>query len=142
MPDPDPLFTSEQLAEELEGGWTTLAVDTRPRTERDRNGDSITFHLRYVIDPYKVEEFEAYGRMWIPLVERYGGTHHGYFLPKEGANNVAYALFSFPSLAEYETYRTATVGDPDCLAAWQHAEKTRCIVSFERTFLRPLTPEQ
>jgi hypothetical protein len=30
-----------------------------------------------------------------------GGTHHGYFLPDEGANNIAYALFSFPSLADY-----------------------------------------
>jgi NIPSNAP len=62
----------------------------------------ITCHLRYTIDPYKRDEFEAYGRMWIPLVNRFGGIHHGYFLPHEGANNIAYALFSFPSLAEYE----------------------------------------
>ena len=29
----------------------------------------ITCYLRYVIDPYKLAEFEAYGRIWIPLVE-------------------------------------------------------------------------
>jgi len=99
----------------------------------------ITIHLRYVIDPYKVADFEEYGRMWIPLVERFGGTHHGYFLPSEGASNIAYALFSFASLADYETYRTESMGDDaDCRRAWEHAERTRCIVSYERTFLRPI----
>ena len=33
------------------------------------------------------------------------GTHHGYFLPVEGANNIAIALFSFPSVSSYEGYR-------------------------------------
>jgi len=98
----------------------------------------VTIHLRYVIDPYKVEDFEEYGRRWIDLVNRVGGVHHGYFLPSEGANNVAYALFSFASLADYETYRSAARRDPECIAAMDHAERTRCIVSFERTFLRPV----
>ncbi len=57
----------------------------------------ITSYLRYVIDPYKLNEFEKYGKMWIPLVEKFGGTHHGYFIPHEGASNIAIALFSFPS---------------------------------------------
>ncbi|WP_280429962.1 NIPSNAP family protein [Nocardia brasiliensis] len=39
------------------------------------------------------------------LVERHGGTHHGYFLPAEGASDKALALFSFSSLAAYEEYR-------------------------------------
>jgi len=99
---------------------------------------AITIHLRYVIDPYKVDEFERYGRSWIPLVERFGGTHHGYFLPSEGASNIAYALFSFPSMAEYEIYREAATQDADCIAAMEHADRTRCIHSFERTFLRPV----
>jgi NIPSNAP len=98
----------------------------------------ITCHLRYTIDPYKRDEFEAYGKMWIPLVNRFGGIHHGYFLPHEGANNIAYALFSFPSLAAYEIYRTKILTDPDCLAAFAHAEQTRCILSFERSFMRPV----
>ena len=65
----------------------------------------ITCYLRYVIDPYKVQEFEEYGRMWIDLVNKFGGIHHGYFLPHEGPNNIGIALFSFPSLAAYEEYR-------------------------------------
>jgi len=65
----------------------------------------ITCHVKYVIDPKKVSEFEDYAKLWIPLVKKFGGVHHGYFLPSEGANNIAYALFSFSSLAEYEQYR-------------------------------------
>jgi len=98
----------------------------------------ITIHLRYVIDPYKVDDFEEYARMWIPLVNKFGGTHHGYFLPSEGSNNIAYALFSFPSMADYETYRKASFDDPECGVAWEHSQRTRCILSFERTFLRPV----
>jgi len=98
----------------------------------------ITCFLRYVIDPYKVAEFEAYARMWIPLVNRFGGTHHGYFLPSEGANTIALALFSFPSLAAYEQYRARSFADADCQAAFRFAEDTRCIVSYERTFFRPV----
>ena len=65
----------------------------------------ITCYLKYLVDPYKIDDFESYAKMWIPLVNKFGGTHHGYFLPHEGANNIAVALFSFPSLAEYEEYR-------------------------------------
>jgi hypothetical protein len=98
----------------------------------------ITCSLRYTIDPYKLAEFEHYARLWIPLVNRMGGTHHGYFLPHEGANNIALALFSFPSLAAYETYRAELATDPECQAALAYGEKTRCILSYERTFMKPL----
>lgn len=98
----------------------------------------ITCYLRYVIDPYKLDDFEKYARMWIPLVNRLGGKHHGYFLPHEGANNIAVALFTFPSLAAYEEYRQKIKTDPDCKAAFAFAEKTRCIVSYERSFMRPV----
>ncbi|KAB8055544.1 NIPSNAP family protein [Janthinobacterium rivuli] len=98
----------------------------------------ITCYLRYIIDPYKLQEFEAYGKLWIPLVERFGGQHHGYFLPSEGASNVALAMFSFPSLALYEQYRIDSMLDADCQAAFRYAEETRCIVSYERSFFRPV----
>jgi hypothetical protein len=98
----------------------------------------VTCFLRYVIDPYKLEEFELYAKRWITLVSRFGGQHHGYFMPSEGSNNVALALFSFPDLATYEKYRTQSFHDPDCLAAFKYAEQTRCIVSYERSFFRPL----
>lgn len=98
----------------------------------------ITCYLRYVIDPYKTAEFEHYAKLWIPLVNRLGGTHHGYFLPHEGANNIALALFSFPSLAAYEVYRKEMAEDAECLAAFAYAEQTRCIVSYERSFMKPM----
>ena len=65
----------------------------------------ITCHVRYQIDAEKIEDFERFARAWMDIVDGAGGTHHGYFLPAEGASDIAYALFSFPSLAEYERYR-------------------------------------
>ncbi len=99
----------------------------------------ITVHLRYVIDPYKLEEFEEYGRRWITLVNRFGGRHLGYFLPSEGASNIAYAIFTFPSLALYEGYRQEASTDPDCMSTMEIAERSRCILSYERTFMRPVS---
>lgn len=98
----------------------------------------ITCYLRYIIDPFKLKEFEHYGKVWIPLVEKFGGQHHGYFLPSEGANNVALAMFTFPSMALYEEYRIKSFADPECQAAFKYAEETRCIISYERSFFRPV----
>jgi len=98
----------------------------------------ITCHVKYVIDPKKVSEFEDYAKLWIPLVKKFGGVHHGYFLPAEGANNIAYALFSFSSLAEYEQYRIKSLQDDECLAAFRFAEETDCVFSVERSFMRPV----
>ena len=99
----------------------------------------ITCYLRYIIDPYKVQEFEMYAKKWIPLVNKFGGQHLGYFLPHEGANNVAVALFSFESLAAYEQYRIDSMQDPACQEAYEYALATKCIVSYERSFMRPVT---
>ena len=98
----------------------------------------VTCYLRYVIDPHKLAEFETYAKMWIPLVDKLGGKHHGYFLPHEGPNNIALALFSFPSLAAYEEYRARATSDPDCQAAIAYYKDTRCFLSFERSFMRPV----
>ena len=98
----------------------------------------VTIHLRYVLDTSKLKEFEHYGKLWIPLVEKFGGKHHGYFMPGEGASNIALALFTFDSLASYESYRQQSFEDPDCQAAFRYAEETRCIISYERIFSRPV----
>ncbi len=98
----------------------------------------VTCYLRYLIDPFKLKEFEIYARKWIPLVEKFGGQHHGYFMPSEGVSNVALALFSFPSLAAYETYRTQAATDAECEAAMRYYGETRCFVSAERSFFRPV----
>jgi NIPSNAP len=98
----------------------------------------ITCHIRYVIDPYQLDAFERFARRWITLVNRSGGTHHGYFLPAEGASDEAIALFTFPSLAEYERYRARFDSDPDFLEANRIRDETRFVVRYERTFLRPV----
>ncbi|MBY3037319.1 NIPSNAP family protein [Rhizobium laguerreae] len=98
----------------------------------------ITCYIRYVINPHRLPEFEEYARLWIPLVNRMGGTHHGYFLPSEGASNIALALFSFPSLAAYEDYRIRMASDAECIAAYELDKRNRSIVSYERSFMRPL----
>lgn len=98
----------------------------------------ITCHLKYTIDPYQVPLFEQYGKLWIDLVNRFGGQHHGYFLPSEGANNIPYALFSFPSLAEYESYRKSILTDKECIEDFKLVEQSKCILSYEGTFLRPV----
>ncbi|MCC4619327.1 NIPSNAP family protein [Xanthomonas cassavae CFBP 4642] len=94
----------------------------------------ITCSLRHVIDPYQLAEFEYDARLWIPLVARFGGRHHGYFLPSEGANNIALALFSFPSLAEYARYRDAS------LHAWRRSpmrsERVASSVTNAASFVR------
>lgn len=98
----------------------------------------ITCYLKYKIDPYKVKEFEIYARKWIPLVNKFGGQHLGYFLPHEGANDVALALFNFESLAAYEQYREDSLQDTDCQEAYDYAIQTQCILSYERSFLKPI----
>ena len=98
----------------------------------------ITCYIRYIIDPNKIEEFEHYAKLWIPLVEKFGGQHHGYFLPSEGANNVAIAMFTFSSLTEYDSYRQQSFQDKECIAAFDYAKNTQCVISYERSFFKPI----
>lgn len=98
----------------------------------------ITCYISYEVDPDQLDDFEIYAKAWIPLVERFGGQHHGYFLPHESANDLAVALFSFPSLATYEAYRTKSFEDAECLAAFQFARERKIVRRYDRTFLRPV----
>lgn len=98
----------------------------------------ITCFLRYEIDPAKAKDFEAYGKMWIRLVNKLGGQHHGYLMPSEGASDVALASFTFPSFAAYEAYRKAAATDPECQAAVAFADRTQCIKRWDRSFFRPV----
>ncbi|MCC4632664.1 MULTISPECIES: NIPSNAP family protein [Xanthomonas] len=94
--------------------------------------------LRQVIETYQLVEFEHDTRLWIPLAARFGGQHHGYLLASEGANNIALAMFSFPSLAQYDRYRVASREIAACLLAFADAERTRCVVNDERSCFGPV----
>ena len=74
------------------------------------------------------------------LVNQHGGTHHGYFLPSEGASDQALALFSFPSLAAYERYRERFGVDRGFIEADRIRDQSGCVRRYDRTFLRPLLP--
>ncbi|MBM2575725.1 NIPSNAP family protein [Jannaschia sp. Os4] len=98
----------------------------------------ITCTVRYEIDPDKLAEFERYARFWLGKVPAMGGTHHGYHLPHEGPNDVAYCHFSFPSLAAYERYREAMRADAECQRAYAFAQRTKCIRRYDRSFTKPV----
>ena len=97
---------------------------------------TITVFIRYQIDPFKRDLFEAYARRWLTLIPKCGGNLLGYWLPHEGTNNVAFGLISFASLAEYEAYRARLRADTDGHANFQFAEDNKLILGEERTFLR------
>jgi hypothetical protein len=104
----------------------------------------------------ELTEFEHYGRVWMRLIEKYGGTHHGYFVPgdappfapfsfpgvgEDGPDNIAVALFSFPSVEAYEKYRREVSSDPECIAITKVRDQTQCFTKYERTFMRAVERE-
>ena len=111
----------------------------------------ITCFLRYSVDPDQLAEFEQYARTWVNLIERFGGTHHGYFIAdetpasatfsfpgigEEGPKNVAIALFTFPTIEAYDSYREKVAKEPECHAATARYEATKFFTRYERTFMR------
>ena len=99
---------------------------------------TITCCIRYVIDPFQRDAFEAYARKWLTIIPACGGDCLGYFLPHEGTNNIALAMISFESLAAYEAYRARLRSDPAAMANFAEAQAKRFILSEERTFLQPV----
>jgi hypothetical protein len=100
---------------------------------------TIVCHIRYVIDPFQRDAFEAYARKWLTIIPACGGTCLGYFLPHEGTNNIAHAMLQFDSLADYEAYRARIRTDAAGAANFRDAQEKRFILSEERTFLKPVT---
>jgi hypothetical protein len=99
---------------------------------------TVTVFIRYQLDPFKRDAFEAYAKRWLSIIPRCGGDLVGYWMPHEGTNNIAQALVSFESLAAYEAYRARLRTDPESMANFRSAEEGRFILVEERTFLRPV----
>ena len=89
--------------------------------------------------PTKIAEFEEYGRR-LDRSRQPAGRQliTAIFCRAEGASNIAYAMFSFPSLAAYEDYRQRMAKDPECQEVLESEKLNRSIVSYERSFLRPV----
>src|SRR5437868_5427791 len=92
---------------------------------------TITVFIRYQLDPFKRDAFEAYARRWMEIIPRCGGDLVGYWMPHEGTNTIAFALISFESLAAYEAYRARLRHDKDGRENFQFAEKERFILAEE-----------
>jgi NIPSNAP protein len=95
----------------------------------------IVCFIRYEIDPFKRDAFEAYAKAWGRIIPRCGGALLGYFLPLEGTNYVAQALIGFANLAGYEAYRAKLKADPDGAANFAFSQREKFILKEERTFL-------
>lgn len=100
----------------------------------------ITVCLRYDLDPYKVHDFEAYARAYMPIVLRLGGMHHGVFLPEEGQGSSAYVLMTFPSLGAYEEYQLRSGRDAGARAADEAMREGGFVYGVTREFLKPILP--
>ena len=97
---------------------------------------TITVFIRYQLDPYKRDGFEAYARNWLKIIPKCGGEVVGYWMPHEGTDNIAYGLISFESLAAYEAYRARLKSDSEGAANFALGAKGTFHRSEERTFLR------
>ena len=115
-----------------------------------------TCFIRYQVAPGRLAEFREYAHAWIALIRKYGGTHHGYFVPgtdgdalpdaafsfpglgREGPPDIGVALFSFPTLEAYQAYRREVAQDDGCKAATARFDAAPCFTSYERTFLLPM----
>jgi len=117
--------------------------------------------IRYKTDPEKMKEFKEYGTLWMALVEKYGGKHHGYFYPPSATEktkmpstvfsfagmggdadeNDAFAFFSFDSEEAYDAYREVVSADEICIKATEKFTKSPCYNDYERAFLVPSFPD-
>jgi NIPSNAP len=117
------------------------------------NNQPVTCQIRYTLNLDKLAAFETYARTWIPLIERYGGVHHGYFIPRmspdrvgasfpglgyDGPADVGVAMFTFPDEESYRRYREMVATDPECQSAAALVRETGCFTRYERLFLQPV----
>jgi hypothetical protein len=96
----------------------------------------ITCFIRYEIDPFKVDAFRQYARVWSEAIPRCGADLIGYFAPHEGSSTVAYGVYNIANLAAYEQYRARLAADPAGRGNYEFAQTERFIRREDRLFLR------
>ena len=109
--------------------------------------------VRYRLDPDRLLDFAEYGRVWVRLIEKHGGVHYGFFMPREapgdmamsfpgigsaGRDDEALALFGFTDEEAYCRYRASVPLDPEAVAVIERFADPP-FESYERTFLQPLS---
>ncbi|WAC60952.1 NIPSNAP family protein [Brevundimonas sp. SL130] len=96
----------------------------------------ITCFIRYEIDPFKADAFDAYARNWGQAIPRCGADLVGYFGPHEGSSTTAYGVYNIESLAAYEAYRARLRDDPLGRENYDFAKREKFIQKEDRLFLR------
>ncbi len=96
----------------------------------------ITCFIRYEIDPFRVDAFERYARVWGEAIPRCGADLIGYFAPHEGSATTAYGVYSIADLAAYERYRARLAADPQGRENYAFARAEGFIRREDRLFLR------
>lgn len=96
----------------------------------------LTCFIRYELDPYKLDAFDAYARAWGQAIPRCGADLIGYFAPHEGSATTAYGVYSVESLAAYEAYRARLRDDPVGRDNYAFSQRERFILREDRLFLR------
>ena len=117
------------------------------------DSQAVTCQIRYTLNLAQLGAFKTYAQTWISLIERYGGIHHGYFIPRaspdvvgpsfpglgyDGPTDVAVAMFTFPDEESYRLYRSQVATHPECLSAAALVRETGCFTRYERLFLEPI----
>ncbi len=97
---------------------------------------SVTCFIRYEIDPFKREAFEAYARIWGQAIPAAGAQLIGYFAPHEGSATTAYGVYTVDSLADYEAYRARLAASSEGRENYAFARRERFILKEDRLFLK------
>jgi hypothetical protein len=140
-------------------GWPGIGLsgaklsDHIMRIDDDDAGQAVFCEVRYRLDPERLQEFEDYGCAWVQLIERHGGVHYGFYMPRAapsdatisfpdkgqaGAEDVAIALYGFPDEESYNHYRTQVgldIEGASVIARFREPPFT----SYERIFLSLLS---
>jgi hypothetical protein len=102
----------------------------------------ITLFLRYTIDPNKLSDIAKYSADEQVPIRECGGKILGYFLPTDfaGATNEAIGLIDFPSLAEYEIYRSKLAANPLHKKYVEVLQSTGALISIQRSIVQRVEP--
>jgi hypothetical protein len=132
-----PTLISRREAVKIAAAFAMLAsmraASAATSTKRDQM--KLTCIIRYQIDPFQLDEFRKYAENWGRIIPRCGGHLVGYFLPKEGTNDIAWGLIAFDSLAAYEAYRACLKTDPEARENFATAQSKHLILREERNFV-------
>jgi hypothetical protein len=94
----------------------------------------LTCIIRYEIDPWARDAFEAYARTWGEAIPRCGADLVGYFSPREGTATTAYGIYHVESLAAYEAYRARLAQDAQARENFAFSQRERFIRCEDRQF--------